>query len=269
MREIVTGTPYILRGAELVIQNISARLSLDAKVCAYDMNQAVHMVTSDTLDDDRMRQHIQNRKKRSGNILLGAVMGGLIDGSHGDDSVLDGIIVGAAFGAICSSNSADPRAKIGLIFADGETLTLSVDKEEYAQLNTHMAKNQILPAALSQSKCERPLTLVEKNSVLCDRMLSSLLKKGMQAMLIAFICLFPSYISMLSEVLFLGSEFPDNGGLTFFTELINLQDHAFYEDYTRVVISVFLIYAFSLFLHYARASDYSAYLRDNESLVDS
>ena len=89
---------------------------------------------ADTLADDQSRADKEHRRERNASMATGAVLGGLIDASSGDDGIVDGLLIGAAFGAIASGSPRDPKARLVLVFDSGERLAVSVDADEYAQI---------------------------------------------------------------------------------------------------------------------------------------
>lgn len=119
----------------------SPQSSLSKPCKTWDLAHLDLIVTSDTLEDDQKRKAIEHKKRRNGNVVMGAIVGGLIDGSDGDDSILDGVLLGAAFGAIATSSPGAATAKVGLLFSDNESLTVEVDSNEYSQLQTIAEQN--------------------------------------------------------------------------------------------------------------------------------
>lgn len=136
----------------------------------WDLNHLDLIVTSDTLEDDRKRKALEHKKRRNNNIAMGAIAGGMIDGLSGEDSILDGVLIGAAFGAIGTSGPGEATAKVGLLFSDNESLTVEVDSEEYSRLQTVAklnARAKRFPKGPSMTK--KLATKEEMDGVLRDR----------------------------------------------------------------------------------------------------
>lgn len=144
MRDISINTNLNIYGNE-IIPSFRAHFDLMGTIKIWDLNQITSILTVDSLKNDELRKKEIHRRRKRSNILLGAVVGGLMDASEGDDSILDGVLIGAAFGAIATGSPSDPRAQIGILFQDGGTLSLDVSKEEYTLLQTAYAKAQEHP----------------------------------------------------------------------------------------------------------------------------
>jgi len=141
----------------------------------WDLAHLDLIVTSDTIEDDRKRKTLEHKKRRNNNIATGAIAGGLIDGLSGDDSILDGVLIGAAFGAIATSGPGEATAKVGLLFSDNESLTVKVNGHEYSQLQTIAKQNaryKRFPKGPSLTK--QKATRKEMDGVLRDRAVGQL-----------------------------------------------------------------------------------------------
>jgi hypothetical protein len=114
---------------------VNKDVPLDAKLPTYNLNQITRFVTSSSIEHAKARNEAI-RQDRNRNIAAGALAGGVMDGLSGDDSVLDGVLFGALVGASVSQRTSEPTAQVGLIFADGESLSLEVDEKGYNQLQT-------------------------------------------------------------------------------------------------------------------------------------
>ncbi len=166
----------LARQTELVIAQNSLRAPigsytpLTAIIPEWDLKQLDTILTVDSLKDDETRKRAIHNRHRTSNTVLGAVVGGLLDASSGDDSIIDGVLLGAAFGAVCTSSPSDPKAQVGLLFSDGSHLSVEVDKSEYTQLQTMAAANQARQEPGSScAYSERPLAFDEMNYVLSIR----------------------------------------------------------------------------------------------------
>lgn len=161
----------------------------------------------DSLEDNEARKHAIYKRRRNSNMILGAVVGGLIDTCNGDDSTVDGFFLGAAFGIICTSSPEEPKAQVGLLFCDGSHLEVEVNKDEYTQLQTLAASNQLEDAGESQSAfSDRNLTLSEVESSLCDRSSNAFMKGVLSAI---FIAAMPTILPFLLGILHLEQSLPD------------------------------------------------------------
>ena len=140
MRRLPSGKKLDLSGGKIREKN-SPHTSLSNNCRTWDMAHLDLIVTSDTIEDDRKRKAIEHKKRRNGNVVMGAIVGGLIDGSDGEDSILDGVLLGATFGAIATSGPGAAAAKVGLLFSDNESLTVEVDSNEYSHLQTIAEQN--------------------------------------------------------------------------------------------------------------------------------
>lgn len=136
-----------INGRELVLtedkiyEKREAGFPINHEYSEWSLDHLEALVTSDTIEDARKQNEVMNRKRRNENILAGALFGGFLDASQGDDSILDGILLGAAFGALVSSNTSKPVAQVGLVFVDGSPIPVEVDKYEYNQLQTIALRN--------------------------------------------------------------------------------------------------------------------------------
>lgn len=140
MRNLSNGKSLELASGHIQ-ERRSPQSSLSKACKTWDLAHLDLIVTSDTLEDDQKRKAIEHKKRRNGNVVMGAIVGGLIDGSDGDDSILDGVLLGAAFGAIATSGPGAATAKVGLLFSDNESLTVELDSNDYSQLQTIAEQN--------------------------------------------------------------------------------------------------------------------------------
>lgn len=157
-------------------RSLSGEMRIDAAIEAWDLTQLDTMLTIDSLADDEKRKKIIASQRKKNNIGLGALVGGIIDASSGEDSIVDGVLLGAAFGAVCSSSASNPRAQVGLLFKDGSHVSVDVDKNEYTQLQTQVASNKLNNVGFSSPACiKRPLTRDEIDYILDARSSNALL----------------------------------------------------------------------------------------------
>ena len=180
-------------GHSLVISGNQLRKAFDkntlltSEIKCWDLLTIEAILTVDTLQDDQKRQEVLHRQRKRSNMLTGAVLGGLLDAGNGDDSIIDGVLIGAAFGSICTSSARDPKAQIGLLFSDGEHLSLEVDKHEYSRLQTIVASNQKKGVIQAESSKTRSLDSSEVGDILSKRSISSFMLKMMMGIMIIFI----------------------------------------------------------------------------------
>lgn len=106
----------------------------------WNLSNLVNIITNDTLQNDQSRIDAQYKRDIAINMMLGAITGGVIDNMIGDDSIINGVLIGTAFGAI-ATNKKNPVAQVGLIFTDGESIAVEVDKHEYSTLQTFCIGN--------------------------------------------------------------------------------------------------------------------------------
>lgn len=127
-------------GTELVIHDgllaepLSGDTSLAGPIQAWDLDTIATITTYESLNEHAAKLREEYTERKNGNIIKGAIMGGLMDAAIGDDSIIDGIILGAAFSAVATNSAGVPKALIGVVFTDGNTLALEVDKYDYTQL---------------------------------------------------------------------------------------------------------------------------------------
>lgn len=161
--------------------------SIDHKIREWNLSKLETLLTIDSLNDAAARQQALQKSRRNSNMLLGAVVGGIMDADVGDDSIVDGVLLGAAFGAICTSSQSDePKAQVGLLFQDGSSLAVEVNKYEYTQLQTNASANiKKQKDWLSPSFRDRYLSPKEVSSILSDRANSCFFRGGVVAMFLA------------------------------------------------------------------------------------
>lgn len=95
----------------------------------YDLSQIVGITCVTTIEDEKARIDKGYSKNVVQNIVIGAVAGGIIDFSIGQDGLLDGIALGALSGWFFSSSKEKPVASIVVSFADHTKLPLTVDAD--------------------------------------------------------------------------------------------------------------------------------------------
>lgn len=147
MRNLETGATMIEADGFLT-EELSALSRIDVPRCRWSLAQIASIVTTDTLASAQARADAV-RQARTRRTLTGAAIGGAVDFTIGNDSILDGVLLGAAFGYLTSDSPQQITAKVGIIFNDGEALSLEVTAREYTLLQT--AAHQ----ALAQPEADR------------------------------------------------------------------------------------------------------------------
>lgn len=128
------GTPVSIRKA------VNRHTDLSKLQTQWNLCSLVNIITNDTLQADQTRVDAQYKRDIAMNMMLGAITGGVLDGMVGDDSIVNGVLIGTAFGAI-ATNQRKPVAQVGLIFVDGKSVAIEVDKREYNILQTFCIQN--------------------------------------------------------------------------------------------------------------------------------
>ena len=160
MINIKTGESLYLSG-----QSISNNDKFRKKVWCLD--QLANIITLDAIEDDKKRKEIIAKSNKDDYMFPGAVAGGVIDSLMGDgDTIIDGVLAGALFGSLISSesNPESPKAIIVLLFKDNITLPLEVDVDEYTKLQT-IAIDQIANANENTAPQRPSLQLWEKQLI--------------------------------------------------------------------------------------------------------
>lgn len=167
MKNIETKTSMTISG-EKIKPILTSSTPITTRVREWNLSALETILTVDSLMDDETRKSALHQRRRNRYMFMGAVVGGLVDADKGSDSIVDGILLGAAFGAICTSSPAEPKAQVGLLFSDGSHLALEVNKDEYTQLQALAARRK--PADESKSAfTDRCLDKSEADSILTDR----------------------------------------------------------------------------------------------------
>lgn len=168
MKNLETGATMIEAGGFLTEQ-LSAASRIDAPRYRWNLAEIASIVTTDTLASAVARDAAV-RQARTRRTLTGAVIGGAVDFTMGNDSILDGVLLGAAFGYLTSDSPQKITAKVGIIFNDGEALSLEVDATEYALLQTAAHRSLAKPAGGSNpSRTSYAVNLYDAEDVLGKR----------------------------------------------------------------------------------------------------
>lgn len=142
-----------------IVETISSgtRIHPDTVIRQWDLTKLEKMFVGDSLESSKRRNETEHRTQLGTNIAAGAALGGLLDASNGDDSIVDGIILGGAAGAFMTSDEDEEEAKIGLIFSDGEILNLNVDMDEFTIIGSRLTSNKIKGVNTGASMTKRQL----------------------------------------------------------------------------------------------------------------
>lgn len=183
MRNIELQTSMKISGKKLK-PLLNASTPITIQIREWNLDQLETILTVDSVDDYEKRKKALHQRRRTKNMLLGGVVGGLIANS-GDDSIVDGVLLGAAFGAICTSSPEEPKAQVGLLFSDGSHLAVEVNKDEYTQLQTLSVSSHRQDVENFQSAFrDRSLTTSEVNSILNDRATNAFIRRIILAIII-------------------------------------------------------------------------------------
>lgn len=101
-------------------------------------------------------QDLRTNKRRSSGFVTGAIIGGMIDGSVGDDTIIDGAIIGGLLGST-TSTYVSGNIYATLQFFDNMTLNVQIDDDsELMRLQEFAIKNH----TIENSQLEKSLEIV-------------------------------------------------------------------------------------------------------------
>lgn len=124
------GTPVSIR------KTVDRHTDLSKLQTQWNLRSLVNIITNDTLQADQARLAARYKRDIAINIVLGAIAGGVLGGMVGNNLIIISVLIGVALGAI-ATNKRKPVAEVGLIFVDGESIAVEVDKREYNILQTY------------------------------------------------------------------------------------------------------------------------------------
>ncbi|NPA53536.1 MAG: hypothetical protein GXO21_02590 [Aquificae bacterium] len=177
MKNLKDGRTYGIDLERKIIQEIPDKeKNLKGLITEIKMNQIVAILDYKTLQESEREEYKKYIERLKSNIASGAIIGGLIDASGGEDSIIDGILLGATFGAIATGGPKNPKAKIGVLLSDGTVIPFEVNEEEFSILKSVAVENQTKGITPSTPIRKRPLTEYEKREVLTDRSISEAFK---------------------------------------------------------------------------------------------
>lgn len=159
-------------GKKLVLEwSMSRHTPLTFVVTEWNLDALRTIVVTDTSADDKRRRDAKHAADVRDGAAAGAVIGGVVDASSGDDGIADGVLIGALFGAACAGAPGKETAHIGLIFSDGSSLPVEVDRSEFTRLQTILAAKNVTGTGRSAGagRTERRLNKSEIESILDAR----------------------------------------------------------------------------------------------------
>lgn len=165
--DAITGKPLHLNQGALTTY-LSLIGNLDQAIECYDLSQLVSLEHIETLENNKLRIDADHSHRSRNNIVLGAIVGGLIDYSLGSDSVFDGLFLGAAAGWFLSPGKTEPTAHVMLHFSAGERLGLNVTR---AGLNGILTKlDAFAKVPVKSAFYSRPLTENERARLMSEEL---------------------------------------------------------------------------------------------------
>lgn len=151
--------------------SMSRRTPLTTVVTEWDLEALQTIVVTDTSADDKRRREAKHAAEVRDGAAAGAVIGGMVDASSGDDGIVDGVLIGALFGAVSAGAPGKETAHIGLIFSDGSSIPVEVDRAEFTRLQTILTAKNVTGTGRSTvaGRTERKLNKSEIESILNAR----------------------------------------------------------------------------------------------------
>ncbi|AGQ12288.1 hypothetical protein ABTC85_15495 [Acinetobacter baumannii] len=113
---------------------LDSKTNLNGTVASWNLKalDSIHVI--DSINDDQKRNEIAFKRKRKNNVITWALIGGVLDASSGEDSILDGVLLGGLFGYASSGSVEKPEASILLTFTNGDKLGLYVNQNELLKI---------------------------------------------------------------------------------------------------------------------------------------
>lgn len=177
IKELKTGYKYWI--ADGYLRTDRFHRNTESPICEYRLSQVQSITTIDSIENDTQRANAeyenserQRKSSQTGRILMGAAIGGALDAISGDDTILDGALLGSIFGWALSPGQADrrePVAHIMINFRDGESIALKVDRAGLSILLSNVKIN--LDGPMETSKILRPYnaTEIQQNDALMEK----------------------------------------------------------------------------------------------------
>ncbi|WP_334070000.1 hypothetical protein [Acinetobacter colistiniresistens] len=157
---------------------IDSDTNLNGTISTWNLSALDSINVIDSINDDKTRKEIAFKRKRKNNVITWAVIGGILDASSGDDSILDGVLLGGLFGLASSGSAKEPEASILLTFTNGDKLGLIVNKTELLKLMEIPQQENII-----DGKTVRVLSNKEQNQVIESRRSNELTNQLVMVML--------------------------------------------------------------------------------------
>ncbi len=182
------------QGKELIIklsqhyatiqEALDSDTNLQGTVTSWNLKALDSINVVDSINDDRQRKEVAFKRKRKNNVLTWALVGGLMDASSGDDSIIDGVLLGGMFGYASSGNVEKPEARILLTFTNGDKLGVVVDQDELLQVLEVKQEDSLI-----DGKFVRSLSKTQKDAVLDSRRSD----EQISYLILACLCLFGGF----------------------------------------------------------------------------
>lgn len=145
-------------------EEIDSDTNLNGTITIWNLNALDSINVIDSISDDRTRKEIAFKRKRKNSVITWAVIGGALDASSGDDSILDGVLLGGLFGLASSGSVKEPEASILLTFTNGDRLGLIVNQKELLKLMEIPQQDNLI-----DGKTIRVLTSAEQIQIIESR----------------------------------------------------------------------------------------------------
>jgi hypothetical protein len=157
---------------------IDSDTNLNGTISTWNLSALDSINVIDSINDNKTRKEIAFQRKRKNNVITWAVIGGILDASSGDDSILDGVLLGGLFGLASSGSAEEPEASILLTFTNGDKLGLIVNKTELLKLMEIPQQENII-----DGKSVKVLSKKEQNQVIESRRSNELTNQLVKVML--------------------------------------------------------------------------------------
>lgn len=257
MIDIETGNTLNISD-NFICEQVNEDTALNVSLTKWRLDAIKTIVTTQTLENSEARIAALNsdiEQRRMTNVALGGVAGAVIDGIGGEDTILDGVLLGAAFGFLVSPSkvTSDPTAKIGILFVNGESLALEVNSDEYTLLQAAALKEE---KHIGEPKETLSLSKEQMISILDNRRQSSIQRR--------FVIVFTmgmAFVLSLAAVT-LGTSFISEGDQSPFTHLYaHLADIVI--SYGPIVFAALLVPGL-LLLYWAAASQADTFIQGED-----
>ena len=149
MKDLVSGKQLSIENNSIVLSSSSI---LEPKFY-WDLNFLFSIIPVVTLNESYKDLVSQASKNKYNSIVAGSIIGGMMNISKDSGAVKKSAIIGGTFASLLSSGTSinDARAEITILFSDGESLNVSVDKNEFHILQSAVVNNSFKNLALDNS----------------------------------------------------------------------------------------------------------------------